>query len=169
MSNFQKERLTPSVYSALILAYEIEKFKFCGPSDDPDEQTAVVYGFKHMAKRFSGMITKIPMIEIPSNINFDIEHIVEAYDLHSDLQVVIDNLRSIIADSERTKSVISHKLSSQMTIEESKNVQPTKHDMKDKPKVFIASSAESLEVAEAINLNLDHDTESTLWKDAAFS
>ena len=33
-----------------------------------------------------------------------------------------------------------------------------------KPRIFIASAAESLNVADAVNLNLDHDAEVTVWK-----
>jgi hypothetical protein len=41
------------------LANEIESFRFCGPSDDPDEQTAVVYGFKHLVKNFIGIARRV--------------------------------------------------------------------------------------------------------------
>lgn len=34
-----------------------------------------------------------------------------------------------------------------------------------KPRIFIASAVESLNVADAVNLNLDHDAEVTVWKD----
>ncbi len=37
-----------------------------------------------------------------------------------------------------------------------------------KPSVFIASSKEGLKVADAINLNLDHDTFPTLWRTGTF-
>lgn len=37
-----------------------------------------------------------------------------------------------------------------------------------KPSVFIASSKEGLKVADAINLNLDHDTFPTLWRNDTF-
>jgi len=37
-----------------------------------------------------------------------------------------------------------------------------------KPKIFIASSVESLPIAEAVNLNLDHDFEVTLWRTGTF-
>lgn len=37
-----------------------------------------------------------------------------------------------------------------------------------KPSVFIASSKEGLSVAEAINVNLDHDTFPTLWRNGTF-
>jgi hypothetical protein len=37
-----------------------------------------------------------------------------------------------------------------------------------KPRLFIASSAESLPVAEAVNVNLDHEFEVTIWKNGTF-
>lgn len=37
-----------------------------------------------------------------------------------------------------------------------------------KPRLFIASSVESLDVAEAVNVNLDHEFEVTLWKNGTF-
>lgn len=37
-----------------------------------------------------------------------------------------------------------------------------------KPRLFIASSVESLSVAEAVNVNLDHEFEVTLWKNGTF-
>lgn len=37
-----------------------------------------------------------------------------------------------------------------------------------KPRLFIASSVESLPVAEAVNVNLDHEFEVTLWKNGTF-
>ncbi|MFB4370682.1 MULTISPECIES: TIR domain-containing protein [unclassified Pseudomonas] len=33
-----------------------------------------------------------------------------------------------------------------------------------KPRIFIASAAESLDVADAFNVNLDHQAEVTVWK-----
>lgn len=37
-----------------------------------------------------------------------------------------------------------------------------------KPRLFIASSVEALPVAEAVNVNLDHDLEVTIWKNGTF-
>lgn len=37
-----------------------------------------------------------------------------------------------------------------------------------KPRLFIASSVETLPVAEAVNVNLDHDFEVTIWKNGTF-
>ncbi|MEO3988200.1 nucleotide-binding protein [Plesiomonas shigelloides] len=37
-----------------------------------------------------------------------------------------------------------------------------------KPRLFIASSIESIPIAEAVNVNLDHEIEVTLWKNGTF-
>jgi hypothetical protein len=37
-----------------------------------------------------------------------------------------------------------------------------------KPRLFIASSVESLPIAEAVNVNLDHEFEITIWKNGTF-
>jgi len=37
-----------------------------------------------------------------------------------------------------------------------------------KPRLFIASSVESLSIAEAVNVNLDHECEVTIWKNGTF-
>lgn len=37
-----------------------------------------------------------------------------------------------------------------------------------KPRLFIASSVESLPIAEAVNVNLDHEFECTIWKNGTF-
>ncbi len=37
-----------------------------------------------------------------------------------------------------------------------------------KPRLFVASSVESLPIAEAVNVNLDHDFEVTIWKGGTF-
>ena len=34
-------------------------FRFCGPSDDPDEQTAVTFGFRHMVIQFKRLVGPI--------------------------------------------------------------------------------------------------------------
>ncbi len=38
-----------------------------------------------------------------------------------------------------------------------------------KPRIFIASSVESLHVADAINVNLDHQAEVTIWRNGTFN
>ncbi|APX91966.1 hypothetical protein BWR19_02830 [Halomonas sp. 1513] len=40
--------------------------------------------------------------------------------------------------------------------------------MNRKPRIFIGSSSESLDVADAVNLNLDHKAEVTIWRNGTF-
>lgn len=40
--------------------------------------------------------------------------------------------------------------------------------MNQKPRLFIGSSVESLEIADAVNLNLDHQFEVTIWRNGTF-
>lgn len=40
--------------------------------------------------------------------------------------------------------------------------------MNNKPKIFIGSSVESLDIADAVNLNLDHSAEVSLWRNNTF-
>lgn len=82
----------------LELANEIESFRFCGPSDDPDEQIAVIYGFKHLVKNFIGIARRVKNQEFQEDlqaINTNIDSIHEVYDLSADVQVLIDHLREI--------------------------------------------------------------------------
>lgn len=82
----------------LELANEIESFTFCGPSDDPDEQTAVIYGFKHLVKKFIGTARNVKNQEFQEDlklIDTNIDLIYEVYDLRADVQIIIDHLREI--------------------------------------------------------------------------
>lgn len=77
------------------LSEEVENFLFgkCSPSDDPDMQTAYLYSFKDLAKRFVASLKRIDdtrFIKILEPIDFNPEYITEAYDLNVDLQTVID-------------------------------------------------------------------------------
>ncbi len=40
--------------------------------------------------------------------------------------------------------------------------------MNRKPRIFIGSSVESLNIADAVNLNLDHQAEVTIWRNGTF-
>ncbi|MCF8719762.1 hypothetical protein [Nitrospina gracilis] len=80
---------------ALDLASEIEQFPLgnCGPSDDPDKQTAYLYAFREIAKRFISIVKRINdtnLTKMISEINESPELITEAYDLRSDLLAIID-------------------------------------------------------------------------------
>ena len=92
-----------AVDRALELAADIEQFPLgkCGPSDDPDEQTAYLYAFLDLARPFVAAIKRIgdpDLSEQVSGLNLDIGDITEAYTLKANLQGVIDHLREVSAD-----------------------------------------------------------------------
>jgi hypothetical protein len=67
----------------------------CGPSDDPDKQTAYVYGYKDLIKRFFASVKRIENPELQkmvAGINTNAESIYDAYDLRAEVQGVLDFL-----------------------------------------------------------------------------
>jgi hypothetical protein len=61
----------------------VRKFRFCGPSDDPDEQTAVTAGYRHLViqlKRLAGPILPPAAASQLSAIDVEINNLFSAYD-----------------------------------------------------------------------------------------
>jgi hypothetical protein len=88
---------------ALTLANEIEEYPLgkCGPSDDPDKQTAYVFGFLDRVRPFVAAVKRIgdsDLSEQVSKCELDICYMTEAYTLQAELQGVIDHLRESSAD-----------------------------------------------------------------------
>lgn len=82
------------------LAEEIGAFPLgnCSPSDDPDMQTAYVYSFLDIVRRFLGSVKRLDNSLIQSEIaqiNTDIQIISEAYDLKAELVNVIDLINDL--------------------------------------------------------------------------
>jgi hypothetical protein len=46
------------------LIEDAQRFRFCGPSDDPDEQTAVTAGYRYLATQFKRQAA--PVLASPS-------------------------------------------------------------------------------------------------------
>jgi len=117
----------------LELAGQIEHFRFCSPSADPDEQDAVVYGFKHLAKRFIGYARKLQNQDLQNSIgqiNTDIENsIYEAYDLHSDLLVIIDDIREALSKTPVEWSALQNEFVDSSVIEKLRLVQNPNYDL----------------------------------------
>jgi len=98
---------------ALEVAEEIENFPLgkCGPSDDPDMQTAYLYGFRDVAKRFLAAAKRIDdpdLSELIVGLNSSPEFITDAYDLKAELVGVIDYLREVAENPEYESGVKSN-------------------------------------------------------------
>jgi len=95
--------MTPEIERLLELAADVERFRFgnCGPSDDPDLQTAYLYGFKDVAKRFVVAARRIDDADLQAElaiVNLDPQYIMDAYDVRADLIPIVDLLRQKASD-----------------------------------------------------------------------
>ena len=85
----------------LELAHAVEQFQICGPWDESEAQSADLYEFKAVAKRFVGAARRIDDAELQgelASVHLNPECIQEAYDLHADLAPIIDHLRDKAKD-----------------------------------------------------------------------
>lgn len=92
--------MNPLIERILKLSEEIEGFPLghCSPSDDPDKQTAYLYSFKDLVKRFISSAKRLDDNELKDMINdldSDPEFITEAYDLKAEIQGIIDYLNDL--------------------------------------------------------------------------
>lgn len=102
-SDRPRAEMSIALSRALVLADEVEQFPLgkCGPSDDPDMQTAYLYGFRDVAKRFLASLRRIgdpDLSEQIAGLDPSPEFITGAYDLKADLAGIIDYLRDVAAN-----------------------------------------------------------------------
>ena len=95
--------MTPRLRLALDFADEVTSFPLgnCGPSDDPDKETAYLASFGTITTRFMAATRRLGDPELDAmleEIDPRPEHIVAAYHQRDDLTAVIDQLREAAAD-----------------------------------------------------------------------
>ena len=96
----------------LELSHEIENFPLgnCSPSDDPDKQTAYLYSFKDLVKRFISSIKRLDddnLHKMIESININPECLIEAYDLKADIQGILDYINDSMSNSTEIKEKIN--------------------------------------------------------------
>jgi hypothetical protein len=77
------------------LIEDARKFRFCGPSDDPDEQTAVTAGYRHLIiqfKRLAGPILPSAAASQLGTIDVQINDLFSAYDANSELEALLPDI-----------------------------------------------------------------------------
>jgi hypothetical protein len=85
-----------------ILAGLIEgarRFRFCGPSDDPDEQTAVTAGYRHLVIQFKRLAAPILPPGVASQLNaidVEINDLFSAYDANSELEALLPDIEAAL-------------------------------------------------------------------------
>jgi hypothetical protein len=77
----------------------IRKFRFCGPSDDPDEQTAVTSGFRHLTiqlQRLAGPLLSSEQAARLASIQVEIDNLYSAYDASSELDALLPDIEEAL-------------------------------------------------------------------------
>lgn len=86
------------------LIAEARAFKLCGPSDDPDEQTAVTSGYHYLVvqfKRLAGPMLPEPFATRLDSIDIDMNDIYSAYAAKAELDALLPEIESAMEASDR--------------------------------------------------------------------
>jgi len=78
---------------------DIRKFRFCGPSDDPDEQTSVTSGYRYLViqlQRLAGPILQPEAAARLAGIEVEIDNLYSAYDASSELQALLPDIEEAL-------------------------------------------------------------------------
>lgn len=87
--------MNPIIITAQEYAAKVREFPLgnCGPSDDPDMETAYVYGFRELASLFCASAKRIGDPDLSSmiaDLKLSPDNIIDAYDLRIELLGIID-------------------------------------------------------------------------------
>ena len=86
----------------------LRKFRFCGPSDDPDEQTAVTVGYRYLVTQLQRWVAPLVGDDIAERLNaldVEVNNIYSAYDVRAELDALLPDIETAIealADRERS-------------------------------------------------------------------
>ena len=78
-------------------------FRFCGPSDDLDEQTAVTAGYRHLTIQFKRLAAPVLSSSTAARlqaIDVEINNLYSAYDAKAELDAILPELEKAIDDLE---------------------------------------------------------------------
>jgi hypothetical protein len=81
------------------LIAQAERFRFCGPSDDPDEQTAVTSGYRYLVTQFKRLAAPVLPSASKSRLNaieVEIDTLYSAYDAKAELDALIPEIETAL-------------------------------------------------------------------------
>lgn len=94
----KKARLTEMIETA-------RNFRFCGPSDDPDEQTAVTTGYRYVLVQIQRLATPL-LPEVPAArlnaIDVDVQSIYSAYDARGELDALLPDIEAALENADES-------------------------------------------------------------------
>lgn len=92
MTTSKKEVITNLVESA-------RRFRFCGPSDDPDEQTAVTVGYRHLVVQFKRLASPILPEDAAFRLNaidVEVDNLYSAFDAKAELDALLPDIEDAL-------------------------------------------------------------------------
>ncbi len=78
---------------------EIRAFRFCGPSDDPDEQTAVTTGYRHLLvqlKRLAAPLLPESDAAHLQALDVEVNNVYSAYDAHAEVEALLPDIEAAL-------------------------------------------------------------------------
>jgi hypothetical protein len=75
------------------------RFRFCGPSDDPDEQTAVTSGYRYLVTQFKRLAAPMLATQSASRLNsivVEIDNLYSAYDARAELDALLPEIETAL-------------------------------------------------------------------------
>ena len=81
------------------LIEDARRYRFCGPSDDPDEQTAVTVGYRYLVTQFKRL--GAPLLASPSAsrlkaIEVEVDNLYSAYDARAELDALLPEIETVL-------------------------------------------------------------------------
>ena len=77
----------------------VRSFRFCGPSDDPDEQAAVTLGFRHLViqlKRLASPILGEPAAARLNALDVEVNDLYSAFDAKAEVDALLPDIESAL-------------------------------------------------------------------------
>jgi hypothetical protein len=81
------------------LIEDARRFRFCGPSDDPDEQTSVTAGYRHLVTQFKRLAAPVLPSASASRLNalnVEINDLYSAYDAKAELDALLPEIEAAL-------------------------------------------------------------------------
>jgi hypothetical protein len=86
-----KQRMITSVIA------DLRKFRFCGPSDDPDEQTAVTLGYRHLLiqlQRWASPILPLALADRLNAVTVEVNNLYSVFDADAEVSALLPDIES---------------------------------------------------------------------------
>jgi hypothetical protein len=85
---------------------EVRRFRFCGPSDDPDERAAVTLGFRHLTiqlKRLAGPLLPKDAAARLAAIDVEVNDLYSAFEAKSELDALLPDIERALEPVQLTQ------------------------------------------------------------------